>query len=399
VTTGNIFGLRSDNMKQDTQWVFFANNAKPSSMRRALAYRLAERMPVVVVTEALSLLRERKRPALRNRVHARSDLGDLREYTPIHYPAGVPLVGSWLNAFCHQQIRTELASVLEPFGPRYRVVCYDSPSQFPLVGTLGEDLSVYLAIDDRTVTVSGDAIAGEKEAECNLIARVDRVVCVSEPLAATLRARASPGRNPRIDVLGNGYDERLFTPGQQSEEPACLAKVARPRILVTGHVSDRIDWEGIAAAAKSRPAWSWVFVGPADQGMSERISRIHSETGAPLFLYPPISYEAVPAWIAYCDACAVPYRLNAFTRASSPLKALEYLGAGAPVLSTEVPSLSAFGNAISWVREGDEMSYVAALDALAQTGRSLEAVERRCASVRQETWGHKALCFCELLDS
>jgi hypothetical protein len=385
-------------MNQDRQLVFFAKNMQPSFSGRALAGRLAEQFPVVVINHALSLLRKRKRPSLVERIRTRTDLPYLREFTPIHYPERLPLLGGWLKAHNWRLLRSELGSVLAPFGPGRRVVCYESPTQYPLVGTLEEDISIYYAIDDRTLTVWGEPIAGEKEAERELLARVDRVVCVSEPLAASLRARAPAGRALRIDVMTNGYNERLFDPERAWEEPAGLANLRRPRILCTGHISERIDWNGIAAAAALRPTWSWVFVGPADAGMAERIAGIQAATGARMFLYPPIPYEAVPAWIEHCEVCAVPYRLNDFTRASSPLKAIEYLGAGAPVLSTEIPSLLVFGNAIGWAREGDGKSFAAALDALAEEGRYTGAVERRCSAVRYESWRYKAQRFRELLE-
>ncbi len=366
-------------------------------MRRALAYRLAEQFPIVVVTEALSLLRERKRPSLAERVRTRTELPRLREYTPIHYPERVPLLGHWLKAYGARSMRSELDLVLAPSASARRVVCYDSPEQYSLVGTLGEDLSVYVAIDDRTVTVRGVPIPGEQEAERELLARVDRVVCVSEPLAATLRSRTPGKRDLPIDVLTNGYDERLFAPERAWDEPGDLAEVPRPRILVAGHVSERIDWDGIAAAAALRPLWSWVFVGPADAGMASRIAGIEAATGARMVLRPPIPHEAVAAWIAHCDACAVPYRLNDFTRASSPLKAIEYLGAGAPVLSTEIPSLAAFKDAVIWVRQEDGTRYAQALDAMLEAGRAPDAVAPRRAAVANENWGYKAQRFYELL--
>lgn len=386
-------------MSKSTQWIFFASNAKPSSMRRALAYRMAEESPVVVITEALSLLQERKRPALVNRIGTPASLPNLREYTPIHYPERLPIAGRWLKQFGRRMLASELEQVLVPFGKARRIVCYDSPSQHHLVGRLGENLSVYLAIDDRTVTVWGEPIAGEVEDERALLAKVDRVICVSEPLAATLRARAPAGLNLPIDVLTNGYDERLFDPGQVWKEPVGLEGLPRPRILVTGHVSERIDWEGVRGAAATRPDWSWVFVGPADNGMAERIAAISDASGARIRLHQPVPHEEIPAWIAHCDVCAVPYRLNGFTKASSPLKAIEYLGAGAPMLSTAIPSLAPFGDAIAWVREADGASYASALDALAKDGRSAAAVERRCSTVREHTWGHKALRFRALLET
>jgi len=382
----------------DTEWIFFAGRAKPSSMRWELACRLAEQAPVVVVDTARSLLRDRKGLALRNRIRQRGDLPRLREYTPIHYPERIPLLGRWLKGFGQERLATELDYVLGNSREKRRVVCYDSPSQYPLVGSLGEDLSVYLAIDDRTVTVFGEPIAGEVEAESKLLSRVDRVICVSDPLAAQLRVRAPAESGLRIDVLSNGYDERLFDPQRVWDEPVDLVGLPRPRILVAGHVSERIDWDGVAAAAALRREWAWVFVGPADVGMDKRIAEIVAATGARMFLFPSVPHDTVPAWVAHCEVCAVPYRLNPFTRASSPLKAIEYLGAGAPVLSTAIPALLAFNDAIAFVREGHGRSYVAALDTLTQAGRSPQVVGIRRSSVSSEAWRFKAWRFCDLLD-
>jgi len=72
----------------------------------------------------------------------------------------------------------------------------------------------------------------------------------------------------------------------------------------------------------------------------------------------------MPALISHCDACAVPYRLNAFTLASNPLKGVEYLAMGAPVLSTRIPALQRYGPVIQWVEQGNGESYARALDNL-----------------------------------
>ena len=96
---------------------------------------------------------------------------------------------------------------------------------------------------------------------------------------------------------------------------------------------------------------------------------------------PPVPLQQVPGWIAHADACAVPYRLNSFTKASSPLKAFEYLAMGAPTLSTRVPCLEKFAHALAWVEEGNGASYALALQRLGEEGRSSEHVAQRRSAV------------------
>ena len=323
--------------------------------------------------------------------------GQCIEYSPLHYPEQVPIARKLIQAYSARKVATEIDELLATSTSQNRIVCYDSPGQYPLVGRIGATREVYLAIDDRTLTVTGKTIDGEVEAERRLLQRVDQVVCVSHTLAETLKARAGHRNNLRVDVLTNGYDETLFNTQRQWQEPEELRDVPRPRILVSGHVSERIDWDGIYAACELRPTWSWVFIGPADVGMSERVASIRTPAGAKAFLFPPVHYESVPAWIAHCDVCAVPYRLNKFTLASSPLKAIEYLGVGAPVLSTRIPSVEPFGEVISWVAEGNGQSYAYALDYLARQERSGAAAIRREEAVRSENWHYKTQQFCELV--
>lgn len=372
-------------------WVFFATHAKPNSARRALPARLAAHANAVVVREPISAVREfGKLLSNRPRIVRAPSGGRLVEYHPLHFPTRVPVLGRWIKAYGEARMLQEIKELLPPrTGSAKLVVCYDSPQQFSLVREIGEDVSVYLAIDDRTLTTEGRPIAGELEAERELLGRVDRVVCISEELADTLRMRAPFNKHLPIDVLTNGYDERLFG-SYEWTCPAELGEVPNPRILISGHVSERIDWQGIQGAAELDPAWAWVFLGPADHGMAERITSIAQLSGAPMFWFPAVPHEQVPAWVAHCDACAVPYRLNAFTRASSPLKAIEYLAVGAPVLSTEIPSLAPFSGEISWVREGDGRTYASALEKLGRDQRSAEAVRRRQSSVGGHDWASKA---------
>jgi glycosyltransferase involved in cell wall biosynthesis len=381
--------MASDYSNQNDRyaWIFFAGNAKPTSMRRALAERLAERESVVIVYQPVSFLRDKKLPGFAKRCERLSGGNGACYYRPIYFPARLPGVGKILKHLNQRLLERELNSLLPKNGKR--IVCYDSPTHDQLIGKLGEDLRVYIAIDEKTLTMSGEPIQGEVEAEKRLLGRVDRVICVSEKLAEVLRSRVPCGRSLSIFVLPNGYDERIFDPGKSYLEPSDLAHVPKPRILVAGHISERIDWEGITGAVKARPNWTWVFIGPADAGMVERINTIGGST----LYHPTVPVEKVPAWIRYCNACAVPYRLNPFTMASSPLKAIEYLAMGSPVLSTRIPGLQAYGDVIHWVDESCGMSYARGLDKALEEKKDFGRMNARCMAVSNDSWARKAETF------
>ena len=379
-------------MRENISWIFFAAQAKPSSMRRAIAERLAEMEAVVIVEQPISLVRDRAFMPLKGRCLPFGTEGNSWQYRPLHFPQKIPGVGKIFKAFNETLIQREIDRLLPP--QMDRIVCYDSPTQYPLVKKFRERRSVYLAVDDRTLTVWGDPISGEGEAESRLLGKVDRVVCVSEPLAKTLKSRTPQGGTLPIFILPNGYEERIFDPSMNYPEPGFLKNVPRPRILIVGHVSERIDWDGIAAASRLRPDWTWIFLGPADRGMEEKLKSLFDSRAV---LHPSVPVDSVPAWIQHCDACAVPYCLNEFTKASSPLKAIEYLAMGRPVLSTKIPSLNPYGEVIEWVQEGRGDSYASALDIFLSDGRNGSRKQERCNAVRCAAWKIKAEQFRKVI--
>ena len=117
--------------------------------------------------------------------------------------------------------------------------------------------------------------------------------------------------------------------------------------------------------------------------MKGKIARIFAKRG---FYHPPVPVSNVPAWISHCDASAVPYRLNPFTLASHPLKAMEYLAMGKPVLSTKIPSLECYDGVLEWVEVGVGESYTLTLDQILRKDRNPEIEIIRRRAVAKDSW-------------
>lgn len=390
-----------DPLDSPVSWIFFALNSKPTSLRQVLGRRTGESEPVVIVENPVSVLRSRSIPNLKRRIEALSENAASWRYHPLHLPERIAGIAQIVRYWNRRMLQSELDRLTPASSSR--LVCYDSPSQHRLVGKLQEHIRIYLAVDDRTLTVQGEPIPGELEAERKLLEKIDTVICVSESLAETLRSRIPRDRKIPVHVLSNGYDERLFDPGRSWPEPQILSGIPKPRILVTGHISERIDWDGIERAARARPEWAWFFVGPADQGIPRKIDSLDKRlkadncSRAGLFYCPPVPISEVPALIVHCDVSAIPYRLNPFTLASSPLKASESLAMGAPVLSTRIPSLGKYGQVIQWVEEGNGESYAIALDNLSGKKNNPEEIEKRRAAVAGDTWAELLIKFRKMV--
>jgi len=95
------------------------------------------------------------------------------------------------------------------------------------------------------------------------------------------------------------------------------------------------------------------------------------------------------------DVGLVPYDASSFNAASFPLKTLEYLGAGVPVVSTPLPAIDWIGSEQIHV-ESEEHAFGAAAARVA--GSLTPAVRQACRDVASgHTWEHRAQDWFKVL--
>lgn len=159
----------------------------------------------------------------------------------------------------------------------------------------------------------------------------DLVVAVSEQL----RSRTVQDRRTASIVLANGCQ---IIPPVPEDTGRLNAGVA----VLMGQLNERIDVDLVASVAdRGIPV---VVLGPRterDPGAGRRLDRLLS--------HPQISYrgyvppDQVACHLGEATVGLTPYTDTDFNRSSFPLKTLEYLAAGLPVVSTALPSVEWLG--------------------------------------------------------
>ena len=147
----------------------------------------------------------------------------------------------------------------------------------------------------------------------------------------------------RVQYLPHGVDFELFArataPG---DVPADLAAIPGPRIGFVGVLAHWIDVDLLIRVARTRRDWSLVLIGPvgphADASPLAREPNVH--------LLGTRGRSVLPDYLRGMDAAVVPFLRNDLTDHANPLKALEYLAAGLPVVSTAVPEIVTLGNVV-----------------------------------------------------
>ena len=386
-------------LTEDTPFVVFGDDwgRYPSTMQHVFRH-IAVRSPVVWVNGIGHALPKLNARSVRRAWEKLATVARARVVaTPSTHrtlgggvPASIiqPLVLPWHNLGLVHSLNTRslTRAIIQRLASldlhRPPVLVTGSPPSVGVVGQLGEIASVYFCMDDflNFPSYTASMLA---PLEARLLDRVDLVVATAESLT-----RSKFPRSGRAHHLPQGVNYAHFA--EPRPEPADLVAIPRPRIGFAGSLSTQCDLHLIARLAKTWLGASVVLVGPVsfDRQALEvlRLPNVHILGVRP--------YEDLPAYVQHFDVGIVPYLLSAWTVAVDPLKVLEYLAAGLPVVTTAIPEAAKYAGTIAVAADDD--AFVDAVGAaLAEERRTSRSNGRALA--RDNTWERRADTLVELI--
>lgn len=247
------------------------------------------------------------------------------------------------------------------------------PTAVDLVGRLPTAASIYYCLDDLG-QMPGVSRTMIEPLERALLMKVDAVVATSAALVANKRPSSGRGY-----YLPQGVNFEHFA--ERRSMPEDLAALPRPRIGFAGGISSACDFQLIQAVAESISEGSVVLVGPVEEGLNV-------PSGPNIHLVGKRPYHTLPAYVQGFDVGIIPYVLNDWTRAVDPLKLLEYLAAGIPVVSTGLPEVEKYSDVVAIARDGE--AFVQAIHDALQRGHEPALVAERQALARRHSWARRA---------
>lgn len=315
----------------------------PFGSRQELMSRLAEGNRVLFVEYQPSWLHPLRYPRYRRRNGwVPGGLRQLSEHLWVWTP---PYGAPWairfglLNRWNQARIAAGLKRVVRQLGFSRILLWVYPPHAAPLLGRLGEELSVYHCID-AFGEESGDRRLRQKieRYECYLAARCDVVIAASQTLADSLRRWRSD-----CVVVAPGVDIAAFSEAAAGSTPVQEEfSEGRPVVGCVGTFDHRIDIPLLERLASAMPQATLLLVGPIQPGPAfDALAKRPNVRWVG-----PVPKGEVPAWIRRMHVCLVPYRVTAFTRAIVPLKVFEYLAMGKPVVATMLPELHSLAPAV-----------------------------------------------------
>jgi glycosyltransferase involved in cell wall biosynthesis len=237
-------------------------------------------------------------------------------------------------------LKRKIKSVIKDYNLTDYVLITSTPLLGSVVKDLGPKSSHYLCLDDYSEFDGAfDALLIEEQA---LLEQVDTNFSISDILARTRKPI-----NGKSVFITQGVEVDHFGKPNKST-PESLKHLSGPIVGFFGLVSEWVDIELIMYSASKLPDYTFVVVGRSTVDLSgfKQYKNIIC-TGI-------VPYSELPDYASIFDVGSIPFRVNELTLACNPLKMIEYFALGLPVVSTALPEVEKFGDAVLISRSNDE---------------------------------------------
>ncbi len=254
----------------------------------------------------------------------------------------------------------------------------------------------------RAVEASGRyALVRAKETELALAA--DQVVTLSETMRTELVGRGVPGS--RVTVVPNAVPTSLLGTTHPSPDAARDRLGITARGPVVGTVSSVVDYEGLDTVLRTVAALRADGVDATALVVGDGVARpgllrLADELGLGEHAILPgrVPRTLATTYLAALDVVLVPRRDDRVTRLVTPLKPVEAMAVGRPVVASDLPALrEAVGDAGRLVPAGDVAAWATAVaDVLGDDDARRKMLARGRELADSRTWAANATRYREV---
>ncbi len=309
-----------------------------------------------------------------------------------HNPALLPSTGPQaLRRVSNKLYHSALQYTLRRLHMDHPILWLYLPEMAAIIGEYEERLVVYHCIDEYT------SYAGIPQSYIPTMRGWERLMLSGADVVLTTAPALFESKSPingKVYLVPNAVDYDGFQRTLASADaPAAMTALPKPVIGYVGAINDKLDYALLASIATARPDWSLAMVGPATVTTQEDIAGLATLRRQPnVHFLGQVAVSDVPRYMAACQVCLLPYKVNERTRNISSLKMYEYLACGKPIVATDVPAAHEVRDV---VRIAGASAFVAAIEE-SLTGPA--AAEQRRQVAAANTWDQRVEAISAVLE-
>ncbi len=272
----------------------------------------------------------------------------------------------WARSVATKMMKHQLNKKLNELGFQHAVFWTSLPTAVDICREMstkgivyycGDDFGALAGVDHQTVL----------EHEADLIDSADLILAASDKLAAEFPQK-------KTVTLPHGVDFSLFS--EPTAKAQDMPSNGRKVLGFYGSLSEWLNYRLIEQVADQAQDWDLVFIGPNEFPHNPLPQRNN------IHYLGPRAHQDLPSYSQHWDASWLPFVDNAQIQACNPLKLLEYLATGTPVISTAFPALKPYQHMLHVVADVD--------DVRASLNHLLPPPEGSLSIIQQQSWQSRA---------
>ncbi|MCD6384896.1 glycosyltransferase [Candidatus Sumerlaeota bacterium] len=311
----------------------------------------------------------------------KSETPNLRVITPVSFPLDARF--SFFRAINNEILLLFIRRFCRSGGRPYVIV--NAPFFNSVVFRMDYQRLLYDIMDELTAGRGGERLKAD---ENELIKRAD-VLSSGTMAVAELKKKIRPD----ITFISCGVDYEHFSRAMSESItiPEDIARIPHPIVGYFGAVNERVDYLLLSELAKQLPHTNFVFIGPISVNISSLLTHRN------VFFLGWRAYQELPAYLKAFDVAIVPYRLSEGVEYVNPVKVLEYLAGGKPVVSTAIADVERFYSDVVFIAR-DVSEFASIIQQLiANPEMAKQRIERGKQVAQLRSWRAMAEEFAVLL--
>lgn len=287
---------------------------------------------------------------------------------------GAPVIYSMAPALnVVMQLRASIGEVLAWADCTQIVSLVQHPFWCDVAAVIPNSQLVYDCMDHH----EGFSNTGETlvQLEKSLLAKSDLTITTSAWLDRSLAEQTR-----QRTLIRNGTEYAHF-----SKVPESIYRDPKGRRIIGyyGAIAEWFDLNLVEAVAKRHPECCVLLIGADSVNAQSRLGKLPnvSFTGE-------VPYNKLPYYLHSFDICLLPFKVVPLTMATNPVKAYEYLSAGKPIISVDLPEMAQF-EGLLYVA-ANQVQYLAAVEQVLGKPEPESLRQRRKDFAQGQTWKHRA---------